>query len=398
MKLAYVTVQFPYGRYEAFFASEVNELVSLSHDVTVIPSRPQETFIGHRDFSANVLRLPLFGLRTFALAAAEFARHPIAVFRVVKELLFARHQYRAKLKNLAVLPKALAVAWEMRRQGIEHIHALWLSTPATISYVVSELTGIPWSCSAHRFDVFTDNLLREKLSSAQFVRAISENTRNLLVERAGADVGDRCHVLHLGVNVPLRFHTPQRSRSLRLLCPAQLVPKKGHQYLLQALALLNERGVPFHCDLAGDGPLAGELKQSIDELGLSQRVKLCGTMPHDILLSRLERNFYDLVVLSSVDIGDQPGEGIPVSLMEAMAVGVPCVATDTGGVAELIDDPRCSRLVPQRDPAALADAIADFAQHPEQHVDIGQWARRRICDAFDVRATTKSLCALMGAS
>jgi colanic acid/amylovoran biosynthesis glycosyltransferase len=398
VKLAYITVEFPYGTGEAFFASEVQELVALGHEVVVIPIRPQARFIGYNTFLADVLRLPLFGLRTFVLALAAFARQPLGVLRVVYHLLTARHDVRAKLKNLAVVPKALAVAWEARRRGIEHIHALWLSTPATVAYVVSELLGVPWSCSAHRFDVFTDNLLRNKLESATFVRAISENTRLLLVERAGADVSERCRVMHLGVTVPPDRPVRENGRPLRLLCPAHLIPRKGHEFLLQALARLRKEGIPFHCDIAGDGPLAEDLRSSLPELDLSSSVSMCGNMPHDILLSRLHRDFYDLVVLASIDVDGEPGEGIPVALMEAMAVGVPCVATRTGGVLELIDNPRCSRVVPQRDPVAMAEAIAELARDPGRRVDVGVWARRRICDAFDVRTTTLELCQLMGAS
>ena len=316
---------------------------------------------------------------------------------MVWHLISARHDWRAKLKNLVVLPKSLAVAWEVRRQGIEHVHALWLSTPATVAYVVSELTGIPWSCSAHRFDLFADNLLREKLESAAFVRAISQDTRRLLVERAGTNLSERCHVAHLGVAVPRYPQVPHTTRALRLLCPAQLVARKGHRYLLRALAQLSERGVAFECDLAGDGPLAQDVRKEIDSLGLSSSVSMCGIVPHDILLSRLARGFYDLVVLASIDIDDEPGEGISVALMEAMAVGVPCVATRTGGVAELIDDPRCSRMVPQRDSDALAVAIAEFALHPEQRADVGEQARRRIFEEFDAHSTTVRLCELIGA-
>lgn len=396
MRIAYVTVAFPYGPHEAFFASEVRELVSLAHEVTVIPTRPVHGLIPYRAFAADVLRLPLFGLRTFALAAATFVRQPLRTLRVTARLIGARHSGGAKLKNLAVLPKALAVAWEARHRKIEHLHALWLSTPATVAYVVSELTGIPWSASAHRFDVFTDNLLRDKIESASFVRAISESTRRLLLERAGGDLSERCKVVHLGVDVPAALAMRRKDRTVRLLCAAQLVPKKGHGYLLDALALLRDHGIPFGCDLAGDGPLAGDLKQQIDQLGLTASVSMCGNMPHDILLSRLQRSFYDVVVLASVDVDGQPGEGIPVSLMEAMAVGIPCVATRTGGVPELIDDPRCSRVVPQRDPSALAAAIVEFALDPARRAAIGERARKRICDAFDVKATTLELCEMMG--
>ncbi|HKU82064.1 MAG TPA: glycosyltransferase, partial [Candidatus Tumulicola sp.] len=384
-----------YGPHETFFASEVRELAALHHDVTVIPTRPVRGPIPYRGFAAGVLRLPLFGLQTIALALAAFARQPLPTLRLLAGLLRARHGAGAKLKNLAVFPKALAVAWEVRRRKVEHVHALWLSTPATIAYVVSELTGIPWSASAHRFDVFTDNLLRDKLESASFVRAISENTRRLLLERAGGDLSDRCKVVHLGVDVPAALAMRRKDRTVRLLCPAQLVPKKGHAYLLDALALLRDNRIPFACDLAGDGPLGVDLQRKIDQLGLTASVSMCGNMPHDILLSRLERSFYDVVVLASVDIDGQPGEGIPVSLMEAMAVGIPCVATRTGGVPELIDDPRCSRVVPQRDPAALAAAIVEFALDPARRAAIGERARKRICAAFDVKTTTMELCEMM---
>lgn len=396
MKIAYVTVEFPYGTREAFFASEIRELAALGHEVVVVPTRPKAHAVGGR-LDAAVVRLPLFGARTLALAAATFARRPLAVLRVVKNLVWSRHDLRAKLKNLVVLPKALAVAWEVRQREIEHVHALWMSTPATVAYVVSELTGVPWSCSAHRFDACADNLLRSKLASAAFVRATSENTRRLLVERAGADVSGRCKVLRLGVPVPPDTRLGRTTRGARLLCPAQFEPKKGHEYLLQALALLARHGIAVHCDLAGDGPLDADLHAAVDALGLTTSVSWCGRMPHDILLSRLERSFYDVVVLASVDIDGLPGEEIPVALMEAMAVGVPCVATRTGEVPELIDDPRCSRVVPQRDSGALAVAIAEFALDPGRRADVGARARQRIREAFDVRSTSLALSELMEA-
>ena len=398
MKLAYVTEQFPYGPHEAFFASEVQTLASLSHEVAVIPTRPQAKFISYRNLDADVLRLSLFGLQTLTLAIAAFARQPAAVLRIVFHLVFAQRDRNAALNNLALLPKALAVAWEVRRRRIEHVHALQLSAPATVAYVVSALTGVAWSCSAHRFDASIDTLLRDKLESAAFVRAISENLRRLLVERAGVDVSGRCRVAHFGVTVPPESHVRRKDRTLRVLCPARLVPKEGHEYLLQALALLRQHHIAVHCDVAGDGPLEKDLRQTAVALDLSSGVSFYASMPHDILLSRLARSFYDLVVLASVDADGESGEGIPVALMEAMAVGVPCVATRTGDVQELIDDPRCSRVVPARDPVALAAAIAEFALDPQRRVAIGVRARKRICDAFDVRTTTLKLCELIGAS
>ena len=335
MNIAYLTVRFPYGPYEKFFASEVRELVSLDHEVLVIPTRPEAGRIDYAPFAASVVRLPLFGARTMYLALASFVRQPVATIGIVGKLLVARHDLRAKVKNFAVLPKALAVAWEVRKRRIDHIHALWLSTPATVAYVVSELTGIPWSCSAHRFDVSTDNLLGHKVESARFVRAISENARQFLIERAGAGVRERCHVVHLGVSVPGNPQGPTPARAPRLLCPAPLEPWEGHQYLLAALANLQRLGLAFECDIAGDGSLSTDLKRSVAALGLSENVTLCGNIPHDILLSRLEDGFYDVVATAGVDSADRPDEGIPETLVHAMALGIPCVATRTLDVAEL---------------------------------------------------------------
>ncbi|MGR4064779.1 MAG: glycosyltransferase family 4 protein [Vulcanimicrobiaceae bacterium] len=397
MKIAYLTVRFPYGPYETFFASEVRELISLKHEVVVIPTRPQAASIDDAGFAAGAVRLPLFGARTLFLALATVLRQPIRALRIVGNVVSARHELRAKIKNVAVLPKAFAVAWEVRVRKIEHIHALWLSTPATVAYVVSELTGIPWSCSAHRFDVSTDNLLHHKLASARFVRAISESARQFLAERAGMDVRERCHVVYIGVTVPPNPHGPRAARALRLLCPAPLEPREGHAYLLAALSNLQGRGIAFQCDLAGDGSLAADLHRAVESLGLGAVVSLCGDIPHDILLSRMEHGFYDLVVRGAVDSPDSPDEGIPETLVQAMALGIPCVATRTGAVPELIADSLRSLLVPQRDAVALSAAIAEFALYPQRRIDVGRLARRRICDAFDVRSTTVRLCELMGA-
>lgn len=394
MKVAYITSHFPCGPGERFFEAEVASLAALRQEITIVPTRPRRGVPVHAGVHLPVIRLQAFGAATMLLAAAQTCKRPRAVWRALREIVFRRYRLRTKMKNLALFPKALAVAYRLEREGIDHIHAQWLSTPSTIAYVASQLCGVPWSCTAHQFDIFEDNLIAEKANSARFIRAISGRNRDFIIERAGQASASRCLVVHLGVDVPARISPSQNGRIMRLLCPANLVQKKGHEYLLQALAQLRERGIPFECDFAGNGILREKIEARIADLGLRARITLRGVVSHDRLCAELQNGRYDAVVIASTEEGAD-FEGIPVALMEAMAAGVPCISTETGSIAELIQNGVNSRLVPQRDPAALAAAIAELARDPEFRKKLGQNAREQILKQFDTRKTTKELFELM---
>lgn len=396
MRIAYLTSQYPFGTNEAFLAAELATLARYASEIVVVPVRPRTREPLQETFGLDVEMLPPYSVHVALLALAEAFRSPAAVMRVLRGIVSRKYGPRAKLKNLALFPKALAVAAVVRQRGVEHIHAHWLSTPSTVAYVASQLTGIPWSCTAHRFDIFEDNLLREKAKSARFIRTISERNRAIVLQKAGDALNGRCLVLHLGVSVPAAAAAVRENNALRILCPAHFVPVKGHRYLLDALALLREQHIPFSCDLAGDGPLRKQIEMRIRELRLERFVHLRGTIDHDRLCADLAHGRYDVVVLASTEDGNE-FEGIPVSLMEAMAAGVCCVATRTGSIAELIDDETCSRLIAQRDPAALANALIALYRDRSACAEAGRAARRRIERAFDASVTSKQLFELMSA-
>jgi colanic acid/amylovoran biosynthesis glycosyltransferase len=202
MRIAYITTQFPCGPGESFLEAEVRGLAQLSGGVVVIPTLPVSRAQVYRNIGAPVIRLGAFETQTFWLAGAEFFRSPRKALAQFLTLVGPRYRLSTKLKNIAIFPKALAVAAAIRRERVEHIHASWLSTPATVAHIASELTGIRWSVSAHRKDIFQDNLLKAKVASAQFVRVISARNRNLVAERAGTSDDSRCRVVHLGVPLP----------------------------------------------------------------------------------------------------------------------------------------------------------------------------------------------------
>jgi len=395
MKLAYITALFPFAPQEQFFEPEVRTLAR-HVDVVLIATRPPTRRHHYAGLAAQAVHLDLCSLPTLALATREFARAPGRVFGAFAAVLFGRSSLQARAVNLAVFPKALAVAHEVRRLGVDHVHAAWLTTPATIAYVVWRLTRIPFSVTAHQHDIFAGNLTAEKVRRACFTRVISARNCRHLRERLEPLLAARCAVGHLGVELlPGTPEAPEApGRVPRILCAARLCIWKGHRYLLAALALLRDRGLDFACDLAGDGELRPQVEADVVRLGLGERVRMLGNVPHAALTASLARGDYDLFALASTERAGEH-EGIPVAAMEAMAAGLPVVATRTGSFDELVDG-ESGALVAQRDPLALADALEKFLRDRALRRRAGEHGRARVVAEFATEATTRRLLELLG--
>ncbi len=389
MRLAYVTTRFPFGRAEMFLAAEVHSLSLHVEDLYVIATRPSDKQNKFPAIGAQSLFMPMFGVDVLFAALRELRRHPRAVVHEVSVLMRTRYRSVAKLKNVVMLAKALALADKIRELGIGHIHAQWLTTSASVTYLASRLTGVPWSCTAHNHDIFSDNMIREKARDAAFIRVISRRNQRFLLERIDRDTWSKIHVVHLGVDVPNpRLASEHRGR-VELLCAARFDEVKGHRYLLDALQYVKSQGVDVHCSLAGDGRLRSALEEKIAALGIAENVTLRGTVNHGVLLDELQSGRYDIAVVASTEESGVH-EGIPVSMMEAMAAAVPCISTLTGSLDELIDE-STGILVPQRDPAALGEAILKLARDRNFRLDLGRRARERIIEDFNTIVTSAQL-------
>jgi glycosyltransferase involved in cell wall biosynthesis len=378
VKIAIVSSRFP-GRGETFLGTELKELRGHFDDVTVMPARGE-----------------LFSSSTLRDAMAMVRARPWRFLKTLRTLVAGSRDVNVLAKNLVVLPRALAIARRVQRDGIDHIHAYWLSAPATVAFVASEMTGTPWSASAHAWDIYENNLIRHKAKTARFIRAISD--------RGARDLGnfmelrDVRKVTRVFVGVEIGdTPAPQTTKPLRFLCAANMVGKKGHMDLLQALKNASDEGVDFRCDLAGDGVLWNAIETRIGELGLESRVFMLGRVAHATLIERLRRGDYDVKLLTSRNEGGGYMEGIPVALMEAMAAGIPCVATDSGGVSELIDQD-CGVVAIAHDTDAIAAGIVRLSRSPELRRSMGLRARARVTEHFNVRRTIPTLASLVKAS
>lgn len=369
MKLVYVTSSLPHGPLEAFVLPEIAALERLGHEVWIVPMWPRGGRV-HDDAERH-------RERTLSAPVVSAAIVKDAVRGLPRSLPLLSRTLRTKPriagKNLIVHPKAVWLARRLQELEPDHVHAHWAAASATLAMVAAELAQVPWSLTAHRWDIREANVLRAKAQSACFVRAISEGGARELEQRVALD-GWHPVLLRMGVELPARTATPRDDAKLRLVTPASLLPVKGHRYLLEALAGLE--GVSL--DLAGAGPLRGELEQRA--LGLP--VTFLGPVSHAELLAGLQNGRWDAVVLPSAPTPEGDQEGVPVSLIEAMAAGVPVVSTDCGSIPELVTA-GSGLLVPAADPAALRHALESL-RDPELRRRLSKGGRERVEHEFDV--------------
>jgi len=195
---------------------------------------------------------------------------------------------------------------------------------------------------------------------------------------------EKLHWIPSGVD-PRAWPVSQRSdRSTSVIaCVARFVPVKRHIDLIQALGLLMQAGVPFRCALVGEGPLLRGIQSKVEEVGLGEFITFPGRINPDAVRELLIKA--DLFVLPSA------WEGLPSSVMEAMAAGLPVVGTDVNGISELVVDGETGLLVPPENPESLAAALASMLEDPALRREMGLNGRKRVEAHFDLRKTARQI-------
>jgi colanic acid/amylovoran biosynthesis glycosyltransferase len=380
MKILYITGGLPYGPGEAFLVAEIRELRRLGHEVVIVPRSPGRHAMHGRDLLTFTMREGLLSWRVIAIALRCCLADPGKAAAAVRPI-WQSGRWGMMLKNLAVVPKAFWLAEFARRAQADHIHCHWAGTTATMTLVASRLSGIPWSLTAHRSDIVGNNLLEIKARSAVFVRFISENGR-AMARALGMRPRPTVRTLHMGVAIPVSAGKKMPSRHV-VFCPADFLPIKGHEYLIQAWARLRTRDFQAELWLAGAGPLAKRLQRLVRDRNIDDSVKFLGRIEHEALLQSYAAGRVSLVVLPSIDLGNGCHEGIPVALIEAMSFGIPVIATNTGGIPELVIE-GTGLLVPPADPVALAEAIETALRDEKRWEQLGQSGRNRVIEAFGI--------------
>ena len=393
MKILYITAQIPWGRGEMFILEELLEMKQWGINFLIIPRNPTKEIL-HKESERlleNAVWLPLINFKILISFFKSLFINPLLWVVITKIILHSRNIW-VFIKNLAVIPKGVFTAKIIQKENIKHIHAHWGSTTATMAYVISKLTGIPWSFTLHRWDIAENNMLREKVRTAKFVRCISEHGKNELLSIIGKEYEKKIKVIHMGVEVPEEILQLQKNRDFfTITTPANLLEVKGHKYLIEACEILVNKGFRnFQCIFYGEGPLRKELESIIREKGLAQYIKLPGAIPHEELLGMYKNREVDIVILPSINTSSGEHEGIPVALMEAMAYGIPVVSTNTGGIPELIGDGN-GIMIEEKNSLALADAIEKLIKDEAFREEIVKKGRLKVVRDFNLEYIAKHL-------
>lgn len=310
-------------------------------------------------------------------------RHPLRSIQCLARLFFMEERVIASLAHL------VGAALVLRRYGDtgdnwHHSHFTYSSS--AVALWAKRLAGLPYSMTLHgadlTFDVVPD--LEAKLNEADVLISISEyNIRYIEEHFPRVDTG-KVLIIPLGVPEPdaePAFAAIHADRPLRLFTVGRLSEHKAQHILLDACALLRERGVQFHCSIVGEGPERGRLEEQIDRLELHGQVSLLGQRYHHEVLELLGEA--DLFVMTSIV------EGMPVAIMEAMVAGVPVIAPEITGIPELLGYGEGGILIPPSEPAALADAVARVAAGETDTRTLARNAFRLIVERFNLHANSR---------
>ena len=290
------------------------------------------------------------------------------------------------------------IANRARRLRLHHLHAHFARRATDAAFFASMMSGIPYSFTAHAYDIYRADIntqtLAERIRQAKFVVTVSDFNKAYLKRLAG-DAPEKILRIYNGIDLD-RFvpHATPPGAPFTILCVARLVEKKGLALLVEACRHLRERGHTFRCWIVGTGGLGPQLEELLARWRLCEHVSLLGPHTQREVLERYHAAH--LFVLPCLVGADGNRDGLPVSMVEALACGLPVITTPITGIPEVLRHRHNGLLVPDKDPQALADAIEAVIRDPQLYRHLQAHARASVTATFDLRQTAATLHRLFG--
>jgi colanic acid/amylovoran biosynthesis glycosyltransferase len=405
VRVAYITSRYP-SISHTFISREVAAVRARGVEVTVfslrrVPTSELLSDAQRAEHDAAILLIPPAWLKVGLAHLAGVLAGPGAYARtLVDALRSSPGGLRRTLWQLFYFGEAVVVWRESRRRGVRHLHAHFGGATADVAMVaarfaraIGDRAAASWSFTMHgptEFSDVTHYRLAEKVADADAVVCISDYTRSQLLRLVDDHGASRLTVIRCGVD-PDAFAPPDRpaasgAEPLRLICVGRLVPEKGQRILLHAIERLAARGIDTVAEVVGDGPDAADLDRLARELELGSRVHFLGAVAPAGVPERLAAA--DVFVLPSL------AEGVPVALMEAMAIGLPVVSTSVMGIPELVTSGESGLLVRPGRADELADALGRL-RDPSVRAAMGAEGRRRIATEYSVDRSAAAVTALL---
>lgn len=392
LKVAYIMSRFP-KLTETFILYEMIAMQREGVQVETYPLLREKAEVVHPDAVPFVQAAHFQPFISLPILQANFhylLRNPGVYLRTLWTLLSANlGSFRFLTGAIGIFPKSVFFAYQMKVDNVDHVHAHFASHPAAAGFIIHRLAGIPYSFTAHGSDLHRDrHMLREKVAEAEFVVAISNYNKELIISECQGNYRDKVVVIHCGVDTQV-FRDPSNemltengNRPFMILCIGTLHEVKGQAYLIEACAKLAEKDIDFVCHFVGGGPDRKSLSDLAGQLGISERVHFHGQQKRDRIAQLLQET--DVLVAPSVPTSDGRREGIPVVLIEAMSSGVPVIASDLSGIPELVLNERSGLLTPPRDVVAIANALERYYLNPTLRKQLGDAGREMVTEEFDL--------------
>jgi glycosyltransferase involved in cell wall biosynthesis len=380
VRVGYVVKRYP--RYsETFIVTEIlaHEAAGLDLEIFSL-SPPNDT---HFQDVISRVRAPVTYLTCDGLKAVDFwnALQKLgASSRECWSMLESARGYEAKEVH-----QAIQLALLVRARGITHLHAHFATSATSVARLAARFAGVGFTFTAHAKDIFHESVVEEdlrcKLADADATITVSDYNARFLRGKFGADAAQVKRVYN-GLDLAnLRFESP-RERPPLILAAGRLVEKKGFVDLIDACAVLAAQGRSFQCKIIGGGELEAALRAQIVNHNLGRHVELLGPRP--------QRDVFELIRSAAVFAApcvvgeDANRDGLPTVILEAMALGTPCVSTNVTGIPEVLRDGASGLMVPQRDPHALAAACATLLDDAALRARLAAAARELVEAEFDI--------------
>lgn len=399
LQIGYFIPEFP-GQTHMFLWRERQVLAELGIEADLVSTRhPPKAIISHSwasEARKDTAYLVPLGLKDAVSAITQNLKAgPIPLLHCLALLIKARDMSLSqKFRLLGMLFIAGKLARLARTKGWSHIHVHSCADAANVAIFASILSGITYSLTLHgpTLSGYGPNQ-EQKWQHASFAIIISERLLDVVKERLAGFLPKRIAVAPMGVNLTeIKRHSPyipwEANAPCRIFSCGRLNPVKGHKYLIETIELLQQRGFDVRLQIAGEDEQGGqgyrrELENIIRDKAMSEYIELLGAVSEERIRKGLEDAH--IFTLASLD------EGIPVAVMEAMAMEVPAIVTDVGGTSELVDNGVDGILVRPENPAEMADAVSMVLQNKELALSLSKESRKKITAKFHHRRSAELL-------
>ena len=333
-------------------------------------------------------------LSQFKLATTK----PGTFFRLIR-VVFSEKEINGFKDRLRLLWHFIGAGYLytlLKNTSIDQIQAAFLSGPASVAYFLSQYLQVPYSFTIHASNIFIDPImLGKKLLTSKKVVTISQYNKQYLLKKYGKALESKIHIIHCGIDVEkFRPRAAKKGTVPIILAVGQLTERKGFPYLLEACDIMKKKGYSFKCCIVGDGEDREILTNKASSLGVDDVVEFLGRKFQDEVSELL--GGATIFCLPSIITEEGGREGIPVALMEAMAMELPVVSTNTVGIPELIEHQREGLLVPQKDPVSLGSALEKLLDNKELRIAMGSAARKKVMKDFNIANIPKSFEIIFG--